>query len=537
MIMKTHDSQYLEKIKKNGNYYSHDLSNEQDYHFIMDILGGEEVVKNSSPELFDIINQLRHKNVQKRLQKTSCNAGIPTNEFENSAKIRYINYNTQTMLSTASSINLNKPAVTLAIVGELKDLTSGKSVAGYSVFGKDQNELIAQALYESEKLSKSSDKQFQAISTFMWITNDSDSLDFHSCTEVSDVFKINNDSYIVRQLSVDDPDTIHNPKRAHTVIVYDRQAQVSEDFDYEFKLVSSGNEVEIKIPFKGSVELTPPFTPKYVDKNQNFKLQIEHSEFGIKSFDTTLWDKIKWSTENNRLSWQFPDDWGMTLNKKNFTYGLDFKLYCRMEIIADYAGIPFPSPIPIVISCDETQGGDPSYKMVKPIDIWWGCFAKNTKIYKADGSMVAIDNLQIGDSIMTWQNGDQRIVDIISGFESQLVRIELINGQTISVTEDHPMLSKRGTIRARELSAADILCYGNQEEVAIQYIYPQKYDDIVYNIKLECSSLIFANGFVAGDFMTQQSRCSRLQSAMLQDSHSKLQQEFKELIKKLDSFT
>lgn len=503
--MKTINEQFLEKAKSQGNCIQHDFADELDYHFITEILGGEENLKQNYPQLYEVIHFTRSQSLMNHSRNSALKSESNQKKgFEGSAKIRYINYNPQTILSTASSLHLTQKVPSLAIIGQLKDLTNDKYIDGFSVFDNEKSFLEAQAAYSSERLIQSDDREFQAISTFTWIEyDDTNTPLFKAYTEISDVLKVLGSSNIVKELKVDDPDTIKNPERKHTVIVYDRQSQVGEDFDYEYSLVKVGNEIKVKAPFKGSVELNFPFVPKYVDKNINFKLQLEHPEFGIIPFNTDNWSLITWKQVGNKLCWEFPEDWGITLDKKDFTYGLGFSLYCQMNIVAEYNGVVFPIPIPIVISADEKENGDPSYKHIKPIDIWWGCLAKDTRILMADGSEREIQNIRPGDRVMSENRQAGRVTDVIKGQEEKMVRIVSMGGKVILATEDHPILTARGMVMARQLNAADILCMiDGQEE--IRFVYPQEYKDTVYSLMLEEESNLIANHFIVGDFKTQQ---------------------------------
>lgn len=267
---------------------------------------------------------------------------------------------------------------------------------------------------------------------------------------------------------------------------------------------------------------------------ETFVLELEHPVFGTIKFNTPKqWDKIEWDTSGNTLSWQFPDDWCATLDKQNFTYGLGFKFYCRMELSVKYGGVIFPTPIPVVMSSDLIPEDDSSFKFVKPIDIWWGCMAKNTKIMMADGSLKEICQIVPGDYVMGSQMTPQSVKKVANGYEEELIHIESEDGSSIELTPDHPILTTRGLVQARGLNAADRLCMNNGVQ-AIRYFYPQPYADQVYSLLLENQDNLIANGFFVGDLRTQQAHYKGIERNHYKENY---QQQLEYIIQSLDKST
>lgn len=522
---------FIAQAKEKKGILWHNYSNDLDYQFVLELLSGNANFKEKFPIVSSVLAYTREQSLLGNLMRhTEENEKL---DFEDSAKIRYINYNPNSTFSTKSSIHLAHPSLSLSIIGELRDITNDKSYDGFAVYDDNLAHIEGEASLESSKLIQSADREFEAVSNFLWIKIDDNNKPFFvSCTEVSDVVKIIGTTNIVKNLLVNDPDSIRNPKRAHTVIVYDRQAQVGEDFDYEYPLVRTGNEVKISLPFNGSAEFNNPFTPVRVDKNYNFKLQIEHPDFGTKSFSQHKWDEIAWEIKGNKLFWKFPSDWGAVLDKKDFTKGTGFDFYCKMNVIVNLNGVEYPQPIPLVVLSDGNTHEDPSYKKIKPLDIWWGCLAKGTQVLMADGSTQNIQNIEIGNAIINDKNEEVIITDIVTGNEETMVLVETIAGNKILLTGEHPILTRRGMVLSDQLTAADILIMydGNSEE--LRHVYPVQYKDTVYSLVLEKESAVIGNGFIVGDFAMQQSIKRKLRDTNIdkQKALTPFQKEFRTLI-------
>lgn len=77
------------------------------------------------------------------------------------------------------------------------------------------------------------------------------------------------------------------------------------------------------------------------------------------------------------------------------------------------------------------------------------CFAKGTVITMADYGKKSIENIEIGDQILSYNLDTQQyesasIEELASPFHDTLITISFANGTSISCTKDHPFLSSLG---------------------------------------------------------------------------------------------
>ncbi|MEH0158740.1 Hint domain-containing protein [Limibacter armeniacum] len=77
------------------------------------------------------------------------------------------------------------------------------------------------------------------------------------------------------------------------------------------------------------------------------------------------------------------------------------------------------------------------------------CFAAGTRIKMADGSEQNIEDLSVGDKVISFdqKTGEMMpatIQKLASPYHKHLVKIQFSNGSTLTCTEDHPLLSAKG---------------------------------------------------------------------------------------------
>ncbi len=126
------------------------------------------------------------------------------------------------------------------------------------------------------------------------------------------------------------------------------------------------------------------------------------------------------------------------------------------------------------------------------------CFAKGTEILTPAGNR-RVEDIRIGDVVCT-PDGTAEVINIFTGFESGVMRVDTDKGHSIMVTGDHPILLESGFTRANRLQTGDVVMVrdGTAVITAVSFV---EYEGYVYS--LETHSKIIANGFITGDFATQ----------------------------------
>ncbi|HSP82042.1 MAG TPA: Hint domain-containing protein, partial [Myxococcaceae bacterium] len=87
------------------------------------------------------------------------------------------------------------------------------------------------------------------------------------------------------------------------------------------------------------------------------------------------------------------------------------------------------------------------------------CLAEGTQVLKADGTTVAVEEVQVGDKLLANGSGLALTVTTLSrgGERKPLVKLKDEAGHEVMVTETHPMVAKRGVVQARELKVGDVV--------------------------------------------------------------------------------
>ena len=171
-------------------------------------------------------------------------------------------------------------------------------------------------------------------------------------------------------------------------------------------------------------------------------------------------------------------------------------------------------------TCPDPYGGEPepfrcpSRKVVKPVDFKRGCLAEGTRVTRADGKSVPVEQVKVGEKLLTQGQG-LTVTSVTRGGESNpLVKLRDEQGREVRVTETHPMVTlARGVVQAGELKVGDAVLTrtGARKLVAVERV---PYGGLVYNFALgtpeELAGLgpeartLYADGFLVGDSQMQE---------------------------------
>ncbi len=138
-----------------------------------------------------------------------------------------------------------------------------------------------------------------------------------------------------------------------------------------------------------------------------------------------------------------------------------------------------------------------------------GCFIAGTEINIGRDLKLPIEEIRAGDNVLLSSGKKSQVVKVISGPESKpVVKLELVTGESLTVTQTHPMLTELGVIQAKDLSIGSRLLTAKGQWATLASISTEKYDGHVFNIELagshESDHLIYGNGVVTGDLYLQQ---------------------------------
>lgn len=485
--------------KSSSTIHRHNLAVPNEMKQILTQLGGVNTLKKSYPEVYKML--IRSGERSKKVANGEMVAPIISDKekgdilgLSDSVGIRTLNFNIHSSAYTQSEMSMVNENKSMVIIGALRDVTHQWDLDGFAVTESNSNNLSGFSDTPSSQLVGDSEYEFLATSTFYKTVLDEEGKTYYvSETHSTDVLKMIRSTELVKEVVVADPMPIKHPKANKTVIFYNNRE--GDDCDYYYDNVSYGKyDVEVNIDFSGYATFIQGFEPVYVDKNKDFMLQLVSK--GAAVFNMAYWDDIKWNISGQTISWAFPTNWHNRLTSKDVKAANQVKFYCKMTVVTK-GGIP----VPIVISSQENDSNDSSYKKIKPIEIQWGCFAKGTKIAMDSGTVKTVETIREGDIVRT-MNSIAKVISIVKGQESKMIVIGTVHGYKLLLTKDHPVMTENGWKIASELTAADRLLTVSGSD-RISELHYCDYNGTVYNFSIDSDDAILVECIYAGDFRCQ----------------------------------
>lgn len=495
----------MEKYFAQRGTIRHDLADRAQFDWLSGKMGGEALLKRKYPELYTILIYTRE---QQLLRAESAERSIlpeetPPDGLRDSMKIRYLSYNPDRCVSTVSDIHTVEKSPSLFMIGQLKDNSHGQTLGGFAECSSNSHDLRGGVVFDANRLHTDDVYRFSTETTFIKVCRDKNGKPFFdSMSEQTAATKSAAGEDPVKKITVTAPTPCRHPGAEKTVIYYNNRQGEGCDYYYDNVDVQSGR-IQVCVPFSGCIEFNSYYRPLFVDKNYGFQLHLENMKDGVASFNQAYWKDIEWEIKDSALSWKFPDYWHTTLRPDQMGIMEDLNFYCKMYIMVMNKNQPgIFHRLSTVITCNDMPYDDPAVKVIEKLEIQWGCFAKNTDIKMADGSVKRIQDIRPGEWVMT-EDGSKKVLELISGEEEKMICIGSRRGHTIMITKDHPVMTEGGWKRARELTASDILImeYGKDN---IGQLYICENHDRVFSIRTESdSSAVIAGGFYMGDFGCQ----------------------------------
>ena len=134
-----------------------------------------------------------------------------------------------------------------------------------------------------------------------------------------------------------------------------------------------------------------------------------------------------------------------------------------------------------------------------------GSISKNMQITMADKTKKLIQELHIGDKIMSENGMLLKVQDIFTSHDVTIISINFGDGGYIAVSDSKPVATNQGVMRARDLHLGIKLQHESGAEVEILLINRTEYNDTSYELLLDArydgsGYFYIANGAYVGDF-------------------------------------
>lgn len=143
--------------------------------------------------------------------------------------------------------------------------------------------------------------------------------------------------------------------------------------------------------------------------------------------------------------------------------------FFQPDTLEEIEAFEFNNDVPVTDICIELSNGgsgrifakdDPEIENYQP-PLHFNAILEGTLIKTIHGE-IPIEKLDIGDIVLTHNDNYKRVYNFMSKFEDkEYFEIELENGKKISITGEHPVLTKnRSWVRADQLNMSDdIVCF------------------------------------------------------------------------------
>jgi hypothetical protein len=139
-----------------------------------------------------------------------------------------------------------------------------------------------------------------------------------------------------------------------------------------------------------------------------------------------------------------------------------------------------------------------------------GCFDPKTKIQMANGELKPINQIEMGDMVMTAAGTAAPVTNIVAGPEAKPMLRVGFKDKTVSVTEEHPFDTRRGLLRAKELKPFDeiLTLEGGYRQLEVLETLPLDPEQMAWNVLVAGgddprSHMVIGDGIVAGDLYLQ----------------------------------
>lgn len=543
--------------QRKGSYKYSFLNPEDEEEMLME-WGGRSFVRENYPSVWAAIQ--RTKEYEYEVQKNACQrvegyvyTGYPnlvsnhdTGKKRLSALLT-VRLEDGTYIPNGCSVNDGVPPASRAwpyamLSGNIRNLTDSHNVASYGKAFYNLNdeivELTSDAVYDGTDFTK---KRVETFCSYAGV-------DFNDVLHKEQQCRVNPDysdeggSSIVRQFIVKAPYSQYrnNPIK----ILYDRVPFDSEkgSIDYSYTNVKVNNMVKTCIPMAAELHFTDDIVPAVTDpdgkpmdilnKEQFYRPQLFFGDpLKARVKFNRDFDAVKSCLKRNgsnllidfsKLDMTYKDYWNEDMSVNNYTTGAT-ETGRTVELHADFyinlvntryhiytvTGISIVSvpqdKLPAGYQYYLTNDGMTAY--IPPINIRWGCFARETRITMGNGDKKPVERISSGDVLFT-TTGTSKVKTVYAGREQKLLCICTEGGRSLKVTHSHPVVLACGnTVPAREIHPGYDIMTGNGGSDKVRWIYEEDYNDIVYNFEFTDGKehVVEANGILAGEFISQNS--------------------------------
>ena len=332
---------------------------------------------------------------------------------------------------------------------------------------------------------------------------------------------------LVQQITVYNPNHDRHPQNDYIKVALNRNTGNQPDVDYWYNYGTGGGPTPIVgLQVNGFAQLVAGAS---VAPQPNFGgsciLQRRSGDGDGAALAFPTADLINACSGSGAVvNWNIGPDWFQNAPwDQNQNIDLDFNLTFQVTV----SGLPQTAQLRIT-SLPTVVGANPpsNVGVIAPIKFVWGCVAAGTLVQLANGRSLAIEQVAIGDRVLSPDGEALTVRQTWTGRETKpVVRLALADGRSVVLTDEHPVMTPAGPRLARDLSAGDVVLTAKGPAVLASLEFAA-FDGQVHNLDLapegvepadlpdEAVTAFLAGGFAVGDnrmqgLMSQQADAER----------------------------
>jgi hypothetical protein len=245
----------------------------------------------------------------------------------------------------------------------------------------------------------------------------------------------------------------------------------------------------------------------------------------FKNVDLTQWEGF--NTANDLITWQFVNPKNRA-DPTNFlsagTIGQctdltsddvqDWFMSAALTTVNPNNGKP-QNYIPVGIGSMSSDKQYKAFKVFPQVGFQWGCVIEGTPVALANGDNLPIEKLKAGDILIGKSGQPVRVTAVTPGHDKQFIKLVSDSGDIVVVTRDHPILTKAGMRRARDLKIGDTV-FGRNGPSALREVRTENREKSanVYSLHLAAADggdiadtserAFYAGAILVGDYVAQE---------------------------------
>ena len=130
-----------------------------------------------------------------------------------------------------------------------------------------------------------------------------------------------------------------------------------------------------------------------------------------------------------------------------------------------------------------------------------GCLSAETRVLMVDSSQKEIAHIRLGDMVQNIAGGYSCVMNVMTGMESECLKMVLEDGRELCGTKEHPVMTDNGYKTLEAIRLGDRVQVEEGGFRTVTGLSLKNCDERVYNLELDGDEHGFwGNGIATGDY-------------------------------------